>query len=216
MFLHHDQRSRVTQPFVTLVIGGLLALGPIAASPAHAEGPPATSRSTETNYESAEATKALARLVDLAAERLMTADQVAASKWISGKPIEDSAREEQVLEAMNAEAQRLHLDQAVVRQIFKDQIEANKLVQQGLHDRWKDYPQERPDSAPDLDHIRDEINRANTAILTALQESQSILRTPLCPTLRDNSTDSLVHDQHLNNLHTQGLQRALSGMCSAQ
>ena len=53
----------------------------------------------------AEPSSALDDLVDAAAQRLQTADAVAASKWLTGGPITDPARVQQVLAAVTADAQ---------------------------------------------------------------------------------------------------------------
>ncbi len=70
----------------------------------------------------AEPDNPLYRLVDTAAQRLATADPVAAAKWINGGPITDPARADQVLDAVGADATAHGVDAGYVRAIFTDQI----------------------------------------------------------------------------------------------
>src|SRR5947208_9192944 len=89
-------------------------------------------------------------VASLAAERLATADLVAAAKWGTDSPIDDPAREQVVLDNVAAQAQQLGADPDEIRVIFRDQIEANKTVQRGLFQRWTDHPDEAPTTKPDL------------------------------------------------------------------
>ena len=68
----------------------------------------------------------LYRLVDTAAQRLATADPVAAFKWIDGGPITDTTRANQVLDNVGADATAHGVDPAYVRTIFTDQIAATE------------------------------------------------------------------------------------------
>ncbi|MFI6036147.1 chorismate mutase [Streptomyces sp. NPDC051315] len=57
---------------------------------------------------------------------------MAAATWGTDNPIDDPAREQQVLDAVAAQAERAGADPEEVRRIFRDRIEANKIVQRGL------------------------------------------------------------------------------------
>ena len=57
-------------------------------------------------------------LVDAAAERLQSADAVAAVKWLTKATIEDPVRAEQVLSSVTAEAEQAGVDPDYVRQVF--------------------------------------------------------------------------------------------------
>lgn len=56
--------------------------------------------------------------MDAAAERLQSADAVAAVKWLTKATIEDPVRAEQVLSSVTAEAERAGVDPDYVRQVF--------------------------------------------------------------------------------------------------
>ncbi|MFJ3728604.1 chorismate mutase [Streptomyces sp. NPDC090045] len=75
------------------------------------------------------AEQTLGTIVRLAAERVMTADTVAAAKWGTSRPIDDPSREKTVLASAASQAAKLRIDRATVQRIFKDQIAANKDVQ---------------------------------------------------------------------------------------
>ncbi|WP_274919364.1 chorismate mutase [Streptomyces sp. WZ-12] len=158
----------------------------------------------------------LTPLVRIAAQRLLTADQVAASKWLSGAPIEDPDREQQVLEAMDAEAVRLGIDRATVQRVFRDQIEANKYVQHALHDRWRAHPAEAPTTAPDLGVVREEINRLNAALLLAIRDAGPLLTEPRCAPYRKHAREAVARELRLDQVHSEALQRALTDLCTAR
>ncbi|MFC5722848.1 chorismate mutase [Streptomyces gamaensis] len=208
---------RRAQGLTLAAAGAGLAASLFLAAPAHAVTPDRTdtttaAQTTDSGHRTAEQhVEALARL---AAQRLATADQVAASKWISDKPIEDPEREKQVLDAMDAEAQRLGIDRATVERVFQDQMEANKYVQHQLHDYWREHSDQAPTTAPDLSTIREEINRINAGLLTAIQGAQPLLSAPQCSGVREKAYRTTVHDLRLDALHAQGLRRALTGLCS--
>jgi chorismate mutase len=83
-------------------------------------------------------------LVRLVIRRLDLAPEVAAIKFSSGRQIDDSIREQEILESV-AQA----LDGSGARRIAairfaRDQIEANRVIQRGLHHRWYVHPEEVP------------------------------------------------------------------------
>jgi chorismate mutase len=55
--------------------------------------------------------------VDTAAQRLATADPVAAFKWINGGPITDPQLADQVLDAVGSDATAHGIDQKYVRMV---------------------------------------------------------------------------------------------------
>lgn len=76
-------------------------------------------------------------LIELTAVRLSIAKQVALVKWDSKSAIEDLPREEAVLATARMEARAAGLSDQEATHFFSDQIEANKLVQYGLHAQWR-------------------------------------------------------------------------------
>ena len=115
-----------------LVVGSLL----VGAFPATASAEPASP---------------LYRLVDTAAQRLATADPVAAFKWINGGPITDGQRANQVLDAVSADATAHSIDQQYVRTVFTDQINATEDIEYARFGQWKFDPPAAPTTTtPDL------------------------------------------------------------------
>lgn len=104
-------------------------------------------------------------LLELVIQRLLLAQDAAAVKYESRQPIDDPVREHQILHAaasaLNASG---HCRQAGI-QFLRDQIEANKVIQRGLHHRWYAHPEEVPpvhhslatEVRPKLDHITRQI-----------------------------------------------------------
>ncbi|WP_381805155.1 gamma subclass chorismate mutase AroQ [Streptomyces niveus] len=79
-------------------------------------------------------------LADLSARRLATADLVAAAKRGTGSPVDDPAREQQVLDSVARQAREAGDDPGATVRIFRDQIEANKQVQRALRSLWDTDP----------------------------------------------------------------------------
>src|SRR5690349_17991329 len=102
----------------------------------------------------ADPTGPLYRLVDTAAQRLTTADPVAASKWISGGPITDVQRANQVLDSVGADADAHAIDPQYVRAVFTDQIHATEGIEYTRFAQWKFDPSSAPTAAPDLSESR--------------------------------------------------------------
>ena len=110
-------------------------------------------------------------VASLAAERLATADLVAAAKWGTDSPIDDPAREQVVLDNVAAQAKQIGADPDEVRRIFRDQIEANKDVQRAFYARWTAHPDQAPTTRPDLNVVRQTINRINTDLVQAVADT---------------------------------------------
>lgn len=144
----------------------------------------------------------------------MTADKVAAAKWSTSKPIGDPAREQQVLETVTTRAKHLGLDPQMVERIFRGQIEANKVVQRGLHQAWDRDPSQRPTTRPNLDReVRPELDRISVTLLQAIEEARSFISSPQCPMLATAATDQVVVAMRLDDLHQQGLRQAVAATC---
>jgi chorismate mutase len=156
---------------------------------------------------------ALHPIAELAAERLATADLVAAAKWGTDSPIDDPAREQQVLDSAAAQAVLLGADPDEVRVIFRDQIEANKLVQRALFQRWTDHPEQAPTTRPDLSVVRQEINRINTALVQALADTAADRDALTCRPELAFAAVQVHQEDRLDALHTRALIRALRSVC---
>ncbi|MGG2465000.1 chorismate mutase [Streptomyces sp. RGM 3693] len=152
-------------------------------------------------------------LAAFSAERLATADLVAAAKWGTGSPIDDPVREREVLDAVAAQARQLGADPEATVRIFRDQIEANKLVQRGLYRRWTADPTQAPTTRPDLARVRAEINRINGELVRAIAASPQARRAPGCVPWLTVSALRVGQERHLDVLHAAGLARSLRSVC---
>ncbi len=149
----------------------------------------------------------------LSAERLATADLVAAAKWGTDSPIDDPAREQQVLDSVAALAEQAGGDPDEARRIFRDQIEANKTVQRALFRRWTAHPEQAPTTKPDLNQVRQTINRINTDLVGELTSTTSERTAPTCRPELAFAVVQVHHEQHPDALHTGALVRSLASVC---
>lgn len=157
----------------------------------------------------------LTPLTDLFAERLLLADKVAAAKYGTDKPIDDPVRERQILDDVAARATGLGLDPDAVKAVFRDQIEANKLVQRGLYARWDAYPEERPTERPDLvTEVRPALDRITTQLLGALKDTRRLRTSPSCEPRLAVAAVRSAYGHELDALHVEGLVRALPSVCA--
>lgn len=69
-------------------------------------------------------------------ERLAISEAVARTKFASGKPVQDTPREQALLDSVGERASQYGLTPAQARTFFRLQIDAGKLVQTALLARW--------------------------------------------------------------------------------
>lgn len=154
----------------------------------------------------------LVGLTDIAAQRVLISDQVAAAKF-PDQPIDAPAREQQVLDAARKSAIEMGLDPAATVDFFRDQIAASKVVQHGLFAYWRANPADAPTSKPDLGKIRIELDQITTELLTDLQHTKRLRQSPACGPLRTAAELQVAADRHLDPLHFIALLRAMPSTC---
>ncbi|MGN5382082.1 chorismate mutase [Streptomyces lasalocidi] len=155
-------------------------------------------------------------LARLSAERVLISDQVAAAKYRSGQPIDDPAREQQVLDDVAAQARALGTDPAEVVAVFRDQIEASKIVQRGLFRIWDTDPSKAPTSSPDLSVIRVEINRISGELVQVIANTEASRTSPQCGGRLLAAYLDIDRTMRLNMLHSIALGRSLPHVCEAE
>ncbi|MFL4945868.1 chorismate mutase [Streptomyces sp. MMS24-I31] len=190
-----------------------LAAAPAVAAPGVSTPAVAGPRAMQGATASLRDGQLLEPVVSLAAARALMADKVAAAKYGTGTPIDDPVREQQVLDSMAGRGQAMGLDPADVRRVFRDQIEANKLVQRQLFRLWDTGVLPPPTDRPSLAEIRPVIDRLNGDLLAALADAGSVRTTPGCWANLAWSWQAVVREQHLNALHTVALARAVPSLC---
>ena len=142
-------------------------------------------------------------------ERLNIADQVALTKWDSGKPIQDSTREAQVIANARKIAIEKKVDADEAAELIAAQIEANKLVQYGLIAQWQ-AARNAPDvPRPDLNQIRPKLDELQSRLLQQYADFVPYRVDPECPNWLAKERSGLIKDA----LHGQALIRATGELC---
>jgi chorismate mutase len=155
----------------------------------------------------------LYRLVDTAAQRLQTADPVAAFKWVNGGSIEDGGRVGQVLDTVGVDARDRGLDEAFVRRAFTDQIHATEGVEYTRFGQWKFDPAHAPTAAPELSETRTAIDGFNSAMVIEMAARRDVLFGPGCATALDDARGGVAAARALDPLYRQALDVATSSYC---
>ena len=182
-----------------LLVAGSLLVGPLGVTAtAHADpaGP-------------------LYRLVDTAAQRLATADPVAAFKWVNaGPPIDDPPRAAAVLDAVGADAYAHGIDANYVRTVFSDQIHATEGVEYIRFGQWRFDASVAPTTAPDLSESRTAIGGFNKTMVDEIALQWNSLHSPMCATDLEDATDAVAIDRQLDPLYRQALTSATRSYCT--
>jgi chorismate mutase len=155
----------------------------------------------------------LHRLVDTAAQRLQTADPVAAYKWVNGGSIEDPARVAQVLDAVGADASKRGIDPQYVRTAFTNQIHATEGVEYLLFGHWKFVPQVAPATGPDLSESRTAIDGFNKTMVEEMAAQWGVLHGPGCRAALDEARQAVTAERGLDLLHADALTVATGSYC---
>lgn len=113
-------------------------------------------------------------------ERLALMEQVAAYKWNQRLPIEDPAREANVLNATLARSRAAGLDDGLARRFIVAQMEAAKFVQRYYFETWRKEGVETIADVPDLKtNLRPRIGALSADLIVSVAESRSQLAA--CP-----------------------------------
>lgn len=155
----------------------------------------------------------LIELVDAAAQRLQTAEPVAASKWRTHDPIEDPQRVQQVLAGVSADAASRSIDPGAVNRIFTDQINATEAIEYARFAQWKLDPASAPAAAPDLSASRAAIDRLNKVMVEQLSAVWPVLHSPECAARLDDARNAVVDDRALDPLYQQALTFVTRSYC---
>lgn len=153
-------------------------------------------------------------LSELMIQRILIGDDVAASKYFSGKPVDDPVREQQILDSVRASAVQLGIDPDATAAFFRAQIEASKVVQRGLLAYWATHPSKAPTTGPDLNVIREKLDTLTTQLLAGLVRVDDLRSSGLRCTISlvvADATGAAHH--HLDHLHRQALRTASATVC---
>ena len=155
-------------------------------------------------------------LVETSARRLELAKQVALAKWDSQLPVEDAARDEQVLTEAVKDGKSKGLDQTFVSHFFAAQIEANKLVQYSLLANWRRVglaPAHQPVNLTTM--IRPQLDQLQRDLVQELAATAAIRAKSTC---REDTAKAIqkylvAHNQDTGPLKAIALDRAMAATC---
>jgi chorismate mutase len=181
------------------LLGGLLVIATLLATQSRADTGP------------------LSELIDAAAQRLQTAEPVAAFKWNTHGAIEDPGRVQQELTKLRAEATletSEQLDPEYVARVFGDQINATEAVEYSRFADWKLNPASAPAAAPDLSASRSAIDALNQTMLTQIVANWDLLHSPACAARLDEARNDVIQARQLDSLYQQALSLATRSYCA--
>lgn len=161
----------------------------------------------------AEPQNPLIPLVDAAAQRLQTADPVAAYKYRTGGAVDDPKREQQVIDSVTASATASHIDPAYVGNIFHNQIDATSSVEYSRFAQWKIDPGAVPATAPDLADTRTTIDRLNQTMVREMAARWDDLHAPTCVADRDAAIAVVTASRALDSVYQSALAYATHAYC---
>ena len=163
--------------------------------------------------EGAAPADALTRVVELAAERAVVSDRVAAAKLDTGRAVTDPEREAAVVADARADATRDGVDPEWVARVVADQIAASTQVQEGLLRQWEERPDSRPADRPDLAQVRPDLDRIGDELVAALKGAAPARAHEDCPAALAQA--AVAQAENLDELHRAALGRALSSVCDS-
>jgi chorismate mutase len=188
-------RNRWNAGVSVLAAAGLLLAGVTPAQAATARAP---------------AANGLTAVVGLSAERILLADKVAAAKFGTTTPIEDPAREQQVLDQAAGLAARAGVDAEDTVEFFRAQIEMSKAVQRGLYDLWTHHPELAPTE------VRPQLDRITVAFIEQLAASTALRGPTLrCVVHLIGAEAAADRRYRLDSRHERALWGAVEPVCTA-
>lgn len=154
-------------------------------------------------------------LVDAAAQRLQTADAVAANKWLTGGPITDPTRVEQVLAAVSEDAESHGVATGYVTTVFTNQINATEAIEYSRFAGWKFDPAGAPTSAPDLASSRSVIDGLNHQMVEQIAVQWPLLHSPGCGVALDAAKNVVAGQRQFDDLYRTALDAATRSYCGS-
>jgi chorismate mutase len=156
----------------------------------------------------------LTALVDAAAQRLQTAEPVAAFKWNSHGAIEDPGRVQDELAKLSTDAAGERIDPAYVTRVFADQINATEGIEYSRFADWKLNPSSAPAGSPDLSASRSTIDGLNQTMLTQIVAHWDLLHSPACAPQLDAARTAVIRAHQLESLYQHALSLATQSYCA--
>ncbi|WP_311238809.1 MULTISPECIES: chorismate mutase [unclassified Xanthomonas] len=152
-------------------------------------------------------------LLDRIVQRNAIGDAVALSKWDSGKPVLDQAREAAVLQSVRDQAPAHGLDADDAARFFAAQIEANKSVQYALLNHWHERGRAPDTARPDLAALRARLDQLQGELLDALADAAAARSAAQCSASTAHAAAHYAGQWQLDALHRAALVRGLGDFC---
>uniref|UniRef100_A0A0H3WZ88 chorismate mutase n=1 Tax=Pandoraea faecigallinarum TaxID=656179 RepID=A0A0H3WZ88_9BURK len=146
-------------------------------------------------------------------ERLAISEAVARNKFASGKPVQDTPREQALLDSVGERAAQFGLTPAQARTFFRLQIEAGKLVQTALLARWM-----RDGSAPGepvdlVTRLRPALDKLGTSLMHDLGRLCALPDDPSRLARIHQARERIARTAKLEALQRAAFDEATSGLC---
>ncbi|HEY8977873.1 MAG TPA: gamma subclass chorismate mutase AroQ [Burkholderiaceae bacterium] len=139
--------------------------------------------------------------------RLLLATDVAQYKWNHHLPIEDPARETQVIDALGKRADALGVPQPWAEKFFRAQIEASKTAQNELFQGWDVFRRGEFSGAPDLASVtRPKLDKLTDELLHAIAENWTVLADPK----RRDDVARAMHPMQAEDLSAKAVAQAIA------
>jgi chorismate mutase len=119
----------------------------------------------------------LSAMAGLVVQRLALSQEVAAAKYAGRYSIEDRARERRVLQAAARTLGPTGRRRDLGLKFARDQIEASRVIQRGLHQRWYAHPEELPAVRRDLiAEVRPSLDRVTIQLMRQFKDLTDLPR----------------------------------------
>lgn len=146
-------------------------------------------------------------------KRLAISEAVARNKYGSGKAVQDTAREQALLDSMGEQAPQYGLTPAQARTFFRLQIDAGKLVQTALLARWA-RDGHAPGEPVDLgSRLRPALDKLGTSLLHDLGRLCALPDDPTRLARIHQARERVARAAKLEALQRAAFDEATSGLC---
>ncbi|MGC7406616.1 gamma subclass chorismate mutase AroQ [Pandoraea pneumonica] len=146
-------------------------------------------------------------------ERLAISEAVARTKFASGKPVQDTPREQALLDSVGERASQYGLTAPQARTFFRLQIEAGKLVQTALLARWAREGR-APGQPVDLaTRLRPALDRLGVSLMHDLGRLCALPDDPTRLARIHQARERIAKAAKLEALQRAAFDEATSGLC---
>ncbi|VVE49491.1 chorismate mutase [Pandoraea communis] len=146
-------------------------------------------------------------------ERLAISEAVARTKYTSGKPVQDTPREQALLASVGERAAQFGLTSAQARTFFRLQIEAGKLVQTALLARWAREGRAPGEPVDLATRLRPALDRLGTSLMHDLGRLCALPDDPSRMARIHQARERIAKAAKLEALQRAAFDEATSGLC---